>query len=85
MSFKIGTKVKLKEDFFLPNTPREMVIESISHSEVKVFWFGNDGSKQESTFDENFLEEVNMDNEDKFHMDGFFDDGTDNGNGSTMF
>lgn len=44
MSFEIGTKVKLKDEYFLSNTPSKMIVESIEGSQISVFWFGNDSS-----------------------------------------
>lgn len=85
MSFKIGTKVKLKDEFFLKDSPYEMIVESINDLGVGVFWFGTDGSKKEAKFEENFLEEINSDEEYDPTAGAYFDDGLDEKNGSTVF
>lgn len=85
MSFEIGIKVKLKEEFFLRDSPCEMLVESINDPEISVFWFGADGSKKEAKFDKNFLEEIDSDEEYDSSEGAFFDDGIDEQNGSTVF
>ncbi len=84
MSFEIGTKVKLKDEYFLSNTPSKMIVESVNDADLSVFWFGNDGSKKEEKFNKSFLEEISDEEYDP--MDGaFFDDGVDSHGGSTTF
>ena len=83
MSFEIGTKVKLKDEYFVVNTPSEMIVESIDDSEISVFWFGNDGSKKEGKFNESFLEEI-ADEEYNPTAGAFFDGGLEDQNSSTI-
>ena len=84
MSFEIGKRVKLKEEFFTSNSPYEMIIESIEGSEISVFWFGNDSSKKEGKFNESFLEEISEEEYDS--TDGaFYDDGIEDHGNSTIF
>ena len=84
MSFEIGKKVKLKDEFRLDNSPYEMIIESIDGSEISLFWFGNDSSKKEGKFNESFLEELNDEDYDP-SVGAFFDDGSESHGGSTVF
>lgn len=83
MSFEIGTKVKLKDEYFLSNTPSKMIVESIEGSQISVFWFGNDGSKKEASFSESFLEVIEEEYEPSVGV--FFDDGIEEHGGSTVF
>lgn len=76
MSFEIGKKVKLKEEFMTANSPNEMIVESFEDSEISVFWFGNDGSKKEGKFNESFLEEISDEEYDPM-VGAFYDDGLD--------
>jgi len=85
MSFKTGTKVKLKDEYRLADSPYEMIVESIDDSKVNVFWFGNDRSKKEAKFDESFLEVISGDDDYDPTSGAFFDDGIDEQNGSTVF
>lgn len=84
MSFEVGTKVKLKEEFLIPNSPSEMIVESVNDADVNVFWFGNDSSKIEARFNESFLEEISDEEYDPSEG-SFYDDGTENHGGSTIF
>jgi len=85
MCFKIGTKVKLKDEYRLVDSPYEMIVKVVNDSEIGVFWFGADGSKKEAKFDKSFLEEINSDEEYDPTEGAFFDDGIDEQNGSTVF
>ncbi|MCT7636401.1 hypothetical protein [Aliarcobacter butzleri] len=84
MSFEIGTKVKLKDEFRLADSPYEMIIESIEDSEISVFWFGNDSSKKEGKFNESFLEEISDEEYDPT-AGAFFDDSIEDHCGSSTF
>ena len=83
MSFEIGTKVKLKDEHFLSNTPSKMIVESIEGSQISVFWFGNDSSKKVASFSESFLEVIEEEYEPS--VGAFFDDGIEEHGGSTVF
>ncbi|MCT7509272.1 hypothetical protein Q6A87_08580 [Aliarcobacter skirrowii] len=73
MSFKIGSKVKLKER--LKHSPNDMIVEKIEDEEITVFWFGEVGDKQQATFNKTLLELYTEDDEEV--VSGFFNQDPD--------